>query len=56
MKQQETIRFALFSEVFAAIAHPKRLEIIHYLGEGQKTASELTELTGMSKANVSQHC
>ena len=55
MKQQETIRFALFSEVFAAIAHPKRLEIIHYLGEGQKTASELTELTGMSKANVSQH-
>ena len=55
MKNQETIRFALFSEVFAAIAHPKRLEIIHYLGEGQKTASELTELTDMSKANVSQH-
>lgn len=53
--KQETIRFALFSEVFAAIAHPKRLEIIHYLGEGQKTAGELTELAGLSKANVSQH-
>jgi ArsR family transcriptional regulator len=51
----ETVRFALFSEVFAALAHPKRLEIIHYLGEGQKNAGELAVLTGMSKANVSQH-
>lgn len=51
----ETVRFALFSEVFAALAHPKRLEIIHYLGEGQKNAGEITALTGMSKANVSQH-
>jgi ArsR family transcriptional regulator len=51
----ETVRFALFSEVFAALAHPKRLEIIHYLSEGQKNAGELTALTGMSKANVSQH-
>ena len=51
----ETVRFALFAEVFAALAHPKRLEIIHHLGEGQRNAGELTELTGMSKANVSQH-
>ncbi len=51
----ETVRFALFAEVFAALAHPKRLEIIHYLGEKQHTAGELTELTGLSKANVSQH-
>lgn len=51
----ETVRFALFSEVFAALAHPKRLEIIYYLGEGQKNAGEITALTGMSKANVSQH-
>jgi transcriptional regulator, ArsR family len=51
----ETVRFALFAEVFAALAHPKRLEMIHYLGERQHTAGELTELTGLSKANVSQH-
>ena len=51
----ETVRFALFAEVFAALAHPKRLEIIHHLGEGQRNAGELTELTGMSKANISQH-
>lgn len=52
---QETVRFALFAEVFAALAHPGRLEIIHYLGEKQRNAGELTELTGLSKANISQH-
>ncbi|MHB1531841.1 ArsR/SmtB family transcription factor [Acidithiobacillus sp.] len=51
----ETVRFALFAEVFAALAHPKRLEIIHYLGASQRNAGELAELTGLSKANVSQH-
>lgn len=51
----DNVRFALFSEVFAALAHPKRLEIIHILGGGQHTAGELVEKTGLSKANVSQH-
>ncbi|WP_308387970.1 metalloregulator ArsR/SmtB family transcription factor [Acidithiobacillus sp. AMEEHan] len=51
----DTVRYALFSEVFAALAHPKRLEMIHYLGEGQKSAGEIAELTKLSKANVSQH-
>ncbi|BBP03361.1 hypothetical protein TPL01_26950 [Sulfuriferula plumbiphila] len=51
----ETVRFALFAEVFAALAHPKRLEIIHTLGRGEHTAGQLVELTGLSKANLSQH-
>jgi len=50
-----TVRFALFAEVFAALAHPKRLEIIHLLEGGECTASTLVERTGLSKANVSQH-
>lgn len=53
--KNDTVRYALFSEVFAALAHPKRLEIIHYLGEGQKNAGELAKLTSLSKANLSQH-
>ncbi len=52
---QDTVRFALFSEVFAALAHPKRLEIIHILESGEYTAGTLVERTGLSKANVSQH-
>lgn len=50
-----TVRFALFAELFAALAHPKRLEIIHLLGTGEHTAGDLVEKTGLSKANVSQH-
>lgn len=52
---QNTVRFALFAEVFAALAHPKRLEIIHLLEGGEYTAGALVERTGLSKANVSQH-
>ena len=52
---RNTVRFALFAEVFAALAHPKRLEIIHLLDAGEYTASALVERTGLSKANVSQH-
>ena len=51
----ETVRFALLSEVFGALAHPKRLEIIFALGQGEHTAGELGNVTGLSKANVSQH-
>ncbi|MEY2341218.1 ArsR/SmtB family transcription factor [Acidithiobacillus sp. IBUN Pt1247-S3] len=51
----KTVRFALFAEVFAALAHPKRLEIIHFLGQEQHSAGELAERTGLSKANLSQH-
>lgn len=52
---EETVRFALFAEVFAALAHPNRLEIIHHLGAGPRNAGELADLTGLSKANISQH-
>ncbi len=47
--------FAPFAEIFAVLAHPKRLEIVHLLGDGEHTASEIVEKTGLSKANVSQH-
>ena len=51
----DTVRFALFAEVFGAMGHPKRLEIIYHLGVGSRSAGELAELTGLSKANISQH-
>lgn len=47
--------FAVFADVFAALAHPSRLEIVHILSEGEHTASQLVERTGLSKVNVSQH-
>ena len=47
--------FEMQAEVCKTIANPKRLEIIHCLKEGEKTVSELVEILGVPKANVSQH-
>jgi len=47
--------FDMQAEVCKTIANPKRLEIIHCLKEGEKTVSELVEILGVPKANVSQH-
>jgi ArsR family transcriptional regulator len=54
MKNKRTI-FDMQAEVCKTIANPKRLEIIHVLKEGEKTVSELVEILGVPKANVSQH-
>jgi len=39
----------------ALCAHPKRLEIIDLLKEGEKSVGQLVSITGYSKANISQH-
>lgn len=54
MTRKKTI-FELQSEVCKTIANPKRLEIIHALKEGEKTVTDLVEILGVPKANVSQH-
>jgi ArsR family transcriptional regulator len=54
MKQNKTL-FELQSEVCKTLASPKRLEILNALKEGEKTVTELVEILGVPKANVSQH-
>ncbi|RPI38251.1 MAG: ArsR family transcriptional regulator [Nitrospiraceae bacterium] len=54
MAQNKTL-FELQSEVCKTLASPKRLEILNALKEGEKTVSELVEILGVPKANVSQH-
>lgn len=51
----DTVRFVLVSEMFSAMSHPKRLEIISHIGLSNRGSGELAELTHLSKANVSQH-
>jgi ArsR family transcriptional regulator len=53
-KQNKTL-FELQSEVCKTLASPKRLEILNALKDGEKTVSELVEILGVPKANVSQH-
>ncbi|RMG68687.1 MAG: ArsR family transcriptional regulator [Nitrospirae bacterium] len=47
--------FELQAEVCKTLTNPKRLEIIHVLKEGEKTVTELVNILGIPKANVSQH-
>lgn len=43
------------SEVCKTLASPKRIEILNALKDSEKTVSELVEILGVPKANVSQH-
>jgi len=54
MGQNKTL-FELQAEVCKTLASPKRLEILNALKDGEKTVSELVEILGVPKANVSQH-
>ncbi len=40
---------------FKALAEPARLALLHALRGGDRTVSELVEVTGMGQANVSKH-
>jgi DNA-binding transcriptional ArsR family regulator len=48
-------RYAIHAAVFAALSNPTRHELMHHLCDGAKTPSELAELLGVSRPNVSQH-
>lgn len=54
MRKDKTL-YELQSEVCKTLASPKRIEILNALKEGEKTVSELVEVLGVPKANVSQH-
>ena len=47
--------YELQAEISKTLAHPLRIAIIHYLKEGEKTVTDLTETLGASQSNISQH-
>ncbi len=54
MRKDKTL-YDLQSEVCKTLASPKRIEILNALKDGEKTVSELVDILGVPKANVSQH-
>jgi DNA-binding transcriptional ArsR family regulator len=52
---EERQRYALHAAVFAALSNPTRHELFHHLAEGERSPSELAEILGVSRSNVSQH-
>src|SRR3989338_6518052 len=47
--------FELHAELLKALAHPKRLEIIHLLRDRSLTVGEIQEMLDLPQANLSQH-
>jgi len=47
--------YELQADVCKIFSNAKRLEIISILKDGETSANELLEKTGLSKANLSQH-
>jgi ArsR family transcriptional regulator len=43
------------ADIFQALAHPTRIAILEFLGDGELSAGALIEKLGMEQANVSQH-
>lgn len=47
--------YRLQADVLKALAHPRRLEIVHLLGRGARDVGSLTSAIGITQPNVSQH-
>jgi DNA-binding transcriptional ArsR family regulator len=45
----------LQAEFCKGMAHPKRIQILRALKDGPKSVGELSRLTGIRQANMSQH-
>lgn len=46
---------ALVAGRFRALAEPARLEILHALEDGERTVTELVDVTGLAQGNLSKH-
>lgn len=47
--------FAEFAEIYKALAHPKRIEIIYQLKKSELAAKELSAALNIGKAHLFQH-
>lgn len=54
-KQLSDEALDLIAARFRVLAEPMRLKILHAMGEGEMSVSELVEKTGAGQANVSKH-
>lgn len=45
----------LMAARFRALAEPVRLRLLHAIGRGERSVTELVEATGSGRANVSKH-
>lgn len=47
--------FEVIAQRFRVLSDPMRLRVLYHIGDGEKTVSELVELTGGTQSNISKH-
>lgn len=47
--------FSIQSDLYNALANPKRLEIVHLLRHQELSVSEMVDMLGLPQSNLSQH-
>ncbi|HLD11673.1 MAG TPA: metalloregulator ArsR/SmtB family transcription factor [Patescibacteria group bacterium] len=47
--------FSVHARLYKAMAHPKRLEIIHLLRDQELNVTEMQTMLGLAQSNLSQH-
>ncbi len=52
---EDVLAFDLQARFCQALSSPKRLQILHILGQGEMTTSDLASRVGTSMPNLSQH-
>jgi ArsR family transcriptional regulator len=53
--QVDTEIWELQADICQVMANPKRLQILHLLGEKELSVGEMVQVLGVAKANLSQH-
>jgi ArsR family transcriptional regulator len=53
--QVDTAIWELQADICQVMANPKRLQILHLLGEKELSVGEMVQVLGVAKANLSQH-
>lgn len=47
--------YRLQAQICRVLGHPRRIQILDLLGDGERSNSDLLRLLGISKVNLSQH-
>lgn len=55
MEERERKLNKLQADLCQILTDPTRLELLHLIGDGERTVGELVEATGLRQAHVSQH-
>jgi len=54
-KQLSPEAFEVIAQRFRLLSDPMRLRVLYHIGDGERTVSELVELTGGTQSNISKH-